>query len=367
MNLVIWTHQPASIQSWLPDCVFLRNHTLLAISTDNDDYLLQPYCLKTDSLSVPVIGLDGIFDLNFDAILTVGRQCEDEKQELIETYCFSKSMVISWNDLKQDVLDQLLEKYKDCDSAEIQKILDFYQKTDIQVFGTYIPPIDPIYRVFRDPENHPYIIFQEKRMYFPDQKTFSQIEGLEYIPNILSEQGPDSPHLYIRDSSDIPDNAVIVDAGVCEGNFALQYVEKAKKIYLIECDPQWIEPLKRTFAPYRDKVVLCTKRLGRYDNDEETTLDSLVHEPIDFLKMDIEGAETDALLDAKEVLTNSSARCAICTYHRQYDAKYCSRLLEDYGYRTEFSKGYMFFIFDPMPGGVELRRSILYGHKTDNR
>lgn len=55
-----------------------------------------------------------------------------------------------------------------------------------------------------------------------------------------------------------------MDAGVCEGNFALRFIDRARKIYLIEADASWMEALERTFALYREKIVFCNKFLSRY-------------------------------------------------------------------------------------------------------
>ena len=67
-------------------------------------------------------------------------------------------------------------------------------------------------------------------MYFPKDYVFMIDEIGKYTDNILGEQGKNSPHLYIRENvEDIKEGSVIVDAGVCEGNFALRYVDRAKK------------------------------------------------------------------------------------------------------------------------------------------
>jgi len=154
--------------------------------------------------------------------------------------------------------------------------------------------------------------------------------------------------------------------GVCEENFVLRYVEKARKIYLFEGDKKWIEPLKKTFSEYGDKVVLIDKYLLGNDSSYSVTLDSAIKEEVDFLKMDIEGAEVEALLGGKNLLMRSKARCAICSYHRQNDEKYIRYLLGEYGYDTDVSKGYMFFTSDDkIADSLDFRRGIVYGWKID--
>ena len=160
--------------------------------------------------------------------------------------------------------------------------------------------------------------------------------------------------------------SVIVDAGTCEGNFALRYIEKAKKVYLIEPDPLWMQALQRTFQPYRNKVVFCSKFVGKQDSADTITIDSLVSERADFIKMDIEGAELDALAGAKRTLEDSHAKCAICSYHRWHDEKAIRKMLEGYGYTTSTSQGYMFFPYDEnIMDTLDLRRGVVYGDKDE--
>jgi hypothetical protein len=54
------------------------------------------------------------------------------------------------------------------------------------------------------------------------------------------------------------------------------------------------------------------------------TLDSIVRElnleRVDFIKMDIEGGELDAVYGAKETITNFKPKMAISVYHRPTDS-----------------------------------------------
>ena len=271
---------------------------------------------------------------------------------------------MTYQDLEKKAAKRVIEKYKDSKEKEIQDVLTVYKKGILNVLGSYLPESIRYSKVYRDKEGYPYIMFEGKRMYYPHDYKFQVKNNEEVVEDVLYEQGADSPHLYIRDEQDIPQDCVIVDAGVCEGNFALRYVERAKKIYLIESDPKWMDALHRTFYNYSDKVVYCSKYLSRFETEEMTTLDALVEEEVDFLKMDIEGAEVDALLGGMETLQKSNAKCAICSYHKQFDEKYISYILQSYGYITEHSKGYMFFPYDEdIKNTVDLRRGIVYGKK----
>lgn len=214
-------------------------------------------------------------------------------------------------------------------------------------------------------ENMPYIIFEDKRMYFPYDHKFHEIDGKKVVIDILGEQQPTSPHLYINDDIKIEQGDVVADAGVCEGNFALRYVEKASKLYLFECDKRWIRPLQKTFEKFSDKVVLCNRFLGAADQENLATLDTTIDGKLDFLKIDIEGAEQAALLGGKNTLRNNHVKCAICSYHKSEDEMRIKGILQSYGYGTNTSKGYIVPLWDQdIFSTLDLRKGIVYARKN---
>lgn len=305
---------------------------------------------------------EDIYLLEYDAVFIWTAACDEIKKQLKEMGIFDK-VIITYSDQKKYLCKKVIDKYKNEDDMEIRKIVKSFADNGISIFGTYQLPNSTM-KVYRDSDNSPYIWFEGKKMYFPRNYKFERENGEEIIGNVLAEQGEHSPHLYIKDESDIFENAIVVDAGACEGNFALRYIEKAKKIYIIEADPMWCEALEKTFANYSDKVKICNKYLSYYDSDITITLDTLVDEEIDFLKMDIEGAEIDALLGAKKTLLLSKARCSICSYHRQNDEENIRFILEGLGYKTETSEGYMFYFIDRKIGkSLDFRRGVVYGSK----
>ena len=147
----------------------------------------------------------------------------------------------------------------------------------------------------------------------------------------------------------------------------MHHIEKVKKVYLIECELDWIEALKATFEPYKEKVVFCDKYLSDKDSDTCITLNTLVQEPVDFLKMDIEGEEVNALRGADKVFVNSAnIKCSICAYHRHGDEEKIKDILSRYGLETCTSKGYMLFIYDDeIWNNPELRRGIVRGYRKN--
>ncbi len=316
--------------------------------------------------SYPVLSPSQLCEERIDCIIICSNYYDEIKRQIIDELDIDVDIdaIISIKTVEDKLARKLCEKYKDTDDQEIKRVIDYYQKNGFELFGYYHPKRNNRYDVYRDDDNWPYVIFENKKMYYPRNRVFANDSRGEYVENILLEQQPGSPHLYVKEDKVIPANGVIVDAGVCEGNFALRYVENAKKLYLIEADEEWCEALKKTFAPFVDKVVLCNKYLGGIDSDRTITLDSLVNDRIDFLKMDIEGAETEALRGAERVLRASDAYCAICSYHRCNDEIKIKRILNEYGYSTSVSEGYMFFIYDDnISDTMDFRRGIVYGKK----
>ena len=291
-----------------------------------------------------------------------------ERYQKIVDFLVNVNRLYTFQKAAEELAKRVQAKYSESADEEIRNMLaDWANNGRVpNIFGNYRPSTRRDI-VLRDSDNFPYVMLEDKKLFLTKDYNgiFKDNDGTEYISDVLWEQRENSPHLYIRDETDISEGAIIVDAGVCEGNFALRYVERAKKIYLIEPEPKWREPLYRTFEPYKEKIVFCDKFLGRYNSTEMTTLDTLLNgEHIDFLKMDIEGAEIDALLGAKRVLLNSNARVAVCCYHHQNDEENIKMLLQVYGYATDNSKGYMFFLHDKdIADTLDFRRGIVYGRQ----
>lgn len=286
-----------------------------------------------------------------------------------------RDMLVNWLQIAPEKIKRrlhllklmLINKYSNTDDREIQDILKHWEDHELGIFNQYVQRGNEVNEVYWDSiENMPYIMFEDKRMYFPyNYSRFAQLEGGKKVyKDLMCEQQPTSPHLYIRGNIKVETGDVIVDAGVCEGNFALRYVEKASKVYLIEGDPKWFRPLEKTFEKFKDKVVFCKRFLGRGDTERHTCLDSIVKGKLDFLKMDIEGSEVDALIGGRRTLTSNHVKCSICSYHRINDENAISDILKAYGYTTSHSDGYMVFWPDKdIWSCPELRRGIVYGEK----
>lgn len=211
-----------------------------------------------------------------------------------------------------------------------------------------------------------YTMFESKRLYFSRTSVFRDINGKKYAPDIWYEQDDNSPHRYEKDEICVKEGDVLLDVGACEGNFSLYNIEKVKKLYLFESNPEWVEALEYTFAPWKDKVVIVPKFVSNEDNDEMVSIDAIVKENKSiFFKVDVEGAERKVLAGARKLITSAEdLRCAVCAYHRHGDEDAIRNFLEENGVTTSMSDGYMFFYHDPyMYEQPELRKGLVRGKK----
>ena len=290
-----------------------------------------------------------------------------------DSYEEIKDSLVYWHHIDEEKIEGvlyllkllLLDKYGRTEDLEIQEILKFWNHNEISIFNQYIKKDKEKHIVYWDyVENLPYIIFEDKKMYFPFDYKFQVVDGKKVIMDILGEQQDTSPHLYIKDNITVENGDVVADVGVQEGNFSLRYIEKISKLYLFEADKRWIKPLKKTYEKFREKVVFCDKKVSIFDGRLCTNLDSIIDGRLDFLKMDIEGNEVDALFGAKKTLLNNNVKCSVCCYHKCGDEEAIKDIFHAYGYQTDHSNGYMLYYFSKdFFSTLDLRRGIIYAKK----
>ena len=131
-------------------------------------------------------------------------------------------------------------------------------------------------------------------------------------------------------------DVVFVDGGGYVGDTLpsiMNFFPNFKKIYLIEPNTLHINIAKRDFEHIKN-IEFINCGLGKVQNNtidnNETqnncnhnyhanninTIDNLINEKIDFLKLDIEGAEVDTIIGAKNTIKKYHPILAICIYHK---------------------------------------------------
>ncbi len=241
-----------------------------------------------------------------------------------------------------------LNHYKNSDHKDpiIDRIIDYVEKHDrLSAFNATFADkySDNISCFLDDSSGLFYTVYNGKKL-FLCRKFKSKDQAEEYFRSLMIEQDPASPHRYMDDSFGF-DGGCVLDAGAAEGNFALEIVERAEKVLLIEADPTWNEALMKTFEPWKDKVTIINKYLSDVDGHNSVSIDTLAAEQqIDFIKMDIEGAEPDALKGGERYLSKADhVKLAICSYHNLEDEYKIRMILEPLGYEVVATDGHMVF------------------------
>lgn len=296
-----------------------------------------------------------------------------ENDRLVQELDQHKALLINERKEQNDILiERFYRKYGNDMSADIQELLSYIRlEGNIQAYNypfvkEYLQKDLEIFAdVFYDQETEMhYVMHQNKRMYYPKGYDENRVKIAYRFISI--EQDDRSPHRYLDKEFEVQKGDIVIDGGVAEGNFSLEVVERVKKIYLIECDDSWIEALEKTFEPWKEKVVIINKMLGSKDAGKYITMDTLTAgEEVNFIKLDVEGAELDALKGAENTLKmNHKIQCAICCYHRKNDECNIKRVLEEKGFHTSTTKRYMYYRDDPDAViDTELRRGIVRGIK----
>lgn len=151
-------------------------------------------------------------------------------------------------------------------------------------------------------------------------------------------------------------NDIVIDGGAFDGNTSLRFHLMGAKVYSFELDAKNFIKCKQV----ADKMGFVAENLGlgkekeviKYNNLEGAShidemgnefgkiidIDSYVIENdlphVDFIKLDIEGAELDALKGARNTIAIFKPKMAICTYHKTEDiwelAQYIKSIRPDY-------------------------------------
>lgn len=132
---------------------------------------------------------------------------------------------------------------------------------------------------------------------------------------------------------------VFVDGGSYIGDTIPSIIKNFpdfKKIYCVEPNDLHISIAKKNF-PLHENIEFINCGLGNkkqistqvqesqdncahdYQAENIDTIDNLIKEKVDFIKLDIEGAEQDALLGAKNTIEKYHPILAICIYHKAED------------------------------------------------
>ncbi len=156
------------------------------------------------------------------------------------------------------------------------------------------------------------------------------------------------------------DDEVFVDAGAFDGQTSamfVQWADKYRKIFALEPEPENREKCRKVLDAINTKYEILP--FGAWDKREKLSfavglnggshvsgggyeaveiqitieadrLDDLIHERVSFIKMDIEGAEINALKGAEKTIKTYKPKLAISVYHKRKDIWEIPKLILGY-------------------------------------
>lgn len=267
---------------------------------------------------------------------------------------------------KQRLRTKIIDYYKNKDiQNDITKLISFLKNNSIQVFPYEFSKKYKNIKILKDREKKLlYTIYNNKKIYF--RKDYTSSYAKKYFRSLLIEQDIDSAHRYLNNDFSILPNYIVADIGAAEGIFAIDIIDIAIKVYIFEADENWIEALKITFEPWKEKVTIVKAYVTNSINKENCiSLNNFFeNKSIDFLKIDVEGAENKVLEGASEIFKReNNLKIAICTYHKQNDAENILKLLNQNNFICQFSKGYMLNFHDKNIAPPYFRKGLIRASK----
>ena len=218
--------------------------------------------------------------------------------------------------------------------------------------------VNPIVTVKEDQDMAVVTLLDGNTLYWPKEY------ALETISTLYKELLPNNPHNYLDLYTPNP-NDIVFDIGACEGLFSLKIRHSVSQLHLFEPVKRACEGLYKTFEKeiktgkvfIHEKILMDTNKEGvlkasthsinitEFISDPSstssvmiaTTLDELVEahkiSSVDLIKMDIEGAELQALMGGAQTLIKYKPDVLVCVYHRRKDLREITHFLAPMGYR----------------------------------
>ena len=305
------------------------------------------------------------FQKEYNIIVSTNIHYEEIKAQLINKIGIPKNLIKTNSYANNKLKYEILNRYSGSKDKEIINICNYLKNNELDVFCGQINNEYPmhLFDIFKDSENGLLYSYWKGKKIYLSSKFKDENAAKIYLCSLRKEQDSQSPHCYNINELDIDNTDLVIDGGAAEGFFALEIVDKVEKVYLLECDIDWIEALRCTFKPYEDKVCIIPKFLDEFDSDEDVSLDTLVFKEKQLskvlIKLDIEGKETDVIKGTKKLMQSDiDMTCIVCTYHKSNDAKIIYDFFDKNGFSNKFTNGYMFFPYsnDIKP---ELRKGVL--------
>lgn len=332
-------------------------------------------------VGIPVIRPERIPDFEYDEIWIATLYYREVKEQLTDRLHIAHSL-IRYVEFPMPFLEQqIYARYREemagrrnCDSYELQEVIKYIVQNGVKMYcyPFFDEYMENTYPVSRDVESGLYYgVYAGHRMYL-SRNYDTQKKAEQYLRYIYMEQDRRSPHCYFSGDFHVAEREVGIDIGAAEGVFALEVIDLVDHIYLIEADAGWCEALSCTFREWRQKVTIIQGSVSDSEEGGRIVLDKLFeNRQIDFMKMDIEGAEKRALIGTQKLLKESMPKLAVCTYHQKTDYQDISKWLSQKGYTVKCSRGYVVCQGEwelERLSDVDFRRALIWAERaTDEK
>lgn len=186
------------------------------------------------------------------------------------------------------------------------------------------------------------------------------------------------PEYYDLDLLSCDSDEVFVDCGAYTGDSAMNFIDSYgsyKRIYCYELTPEIYKQLEANLQGVDNvtlknkgvsnkKETICIEDIVDAGNSisrkgscpvELVTLDDDISEPVTCIKMDIEGAEKDALCGARNHIINEKPKLLICAYHIPEDIFDIPKLIMNM--RDDYK---LYLRYDGEPGRIWICDYVLY-------
>lgn len=223
------------------------------------------------------------------------------------------------------------------EKKQIKNLIEQYKKTDYYDFAGAKLPLDMeiipdgFFNVlFPHALNLQYSRMQINNFYFNVRRRFPNLifmrDLMLGIPCPHREYGF-STHgcTYFFEKVDVQPEDIVFDLGASPGDFASVSIAKgAKLVYAFEPCPDGQSVLEAVSCLNENKISLQPYFVSDRTIDKYITLDDFVTrnqiQQVDFIKMDIEGAELQAIQGCSHVLRYFAPKLSLAVYHNDGNA-----------------------------------------------
>jgi len=177
------------------------------------------------------------------------------------------------------------------------------------------------------------------------KKTYiERIKRVYTLSNISNVMQPEE-NQYFDEELKLTDHEVFVDCGAYIGDTAMEFIKRVdgrySQIYMFEAEKSKADQIKSNlkeakyklypFGVWSENGKLCfnaegssASKISMEGEDgieiDVVALDSVHFDEVPtFVKMDIEGSEKEALMGAKNIISDYCPKLAICIYHKRED------------------------------------------------